>query len=80
MNYFARNLKSLREYFRLTQRDIAEAGDVTQAAANKIENARIIPSIETAAGIAELFGVTIDEMIHTPPDDLLAEQIDRRKK
>lgn len=79
MNYFARNLKNLREYFRFTQRDIAEAGDVTQAAANKIENARIIPSIETAAGIAELFGVTIDEMIHTPPDDLLAEQINRRK-
>ncbi len=79
MSYFARNLENLRKYFRFTQRDVAEAGDVTQAAANKIEKAKIVPSIETAKGIAELFGVTIDEMINTPPDELKSAVIKRRE-
>lgn len=79
MRYLSRNLKSLREYFRLSQRDVAEAGDIKQPLVVKFERGEKVPSLKAAKGIADLFGVTIDEMINTPPEKLIAV-VDRRER
>lgn len=79
MRYLSRNLRSLREYFRFSQRDIAEAGDIKQPLVVKFERGEKIPSLKAVKGIADLFGVTIDEMINTPPDELRAA-VDKRER
>lgn len=80
MRYLSQNLRSLREYFRFSQRDIAEAGDVKQPLVVKFERGEKTPSLRAAKGIADLFGVTIDEMINTPPDKLIAAVDGRERK
>jgi transcriptional regulator with XRE-family HTH domain len=77
--YLAHNIVSLRTYYRFSQRDVAEAGGVTRNFMSAVENGEKYPSIKTIMGIADLFGVTIDEMINTPPNELLAE-VDRRER
>lgn len=79
MRYLSRNLKSLREYFRLSQRDVAEAVDIRQPLVVKFEHGEKTPSLKVVKGIADLFGVTIDEMINTPPEKLIAT-VDRRER
>lgn len=79
MRYLSRNLRSLREYFRLSQRDVAEAGDIKQPLVVKFERGEKVPSLKAAKGIADLFGVTIDEMINIPPEKLIAV-VDRRER
>lgn len=79
MRYLSRNLKSLREYFRFSQRDIAEAADVKQPLIVMFERGEKTPGLKTIMGIADLFGVTIDEMINTPPDELRAA-VDKRER
>ena len=60
---FGEKIKSLREQNGITQDDLAERLYVTRTAVSKWENDKGLPSIDTLKRIAELFGVTLDELV-----------------
>lgn len=57
------NLKRLREESGTTQRQLAEAIDVSQQSVNKYENHNIEPDIETLIRIANYFNTSVDCVI-----------------
>jgi putative transcriptional regulator len=55
-------LKVYRAMHDLTQEQLAEAVDVTRQTINAIEQGKYSPSLELAFRLAELFGVTIEDL------------------
>ncbi len=76
---FGENLKNLRLEHGMTQHRLGQAVGVTPECISQYESALKKPNVFIAARIAETLDVTVDEMLNTPPDALLAEQIERRK-
>lgn len=60
---FGEKLKNLRGQNGITQDELAEKLYVTRTAVSKWENDRGLPTIDTLKQIAELFGVTLDELV-----------------
>ena len=60
---FGEKLKSLRGQNGITQDELAEKLYVTRTAVSKWENDRGLPTIDTLKRIADLFGVTLDELV-----------------
>lgn len=60
---FSEKLKYLRTSKKLTQKDFAINIGVSQSSVNYWEKGLRIPSIETAAKIANFFSVTIDSLL-----------------
>lgn len=58
-----KNLKKLREETGTTQKQLAEAINVSQQSINKYENHNIEPDIETLMQIADYFDVSVDYLI-----------------
>jgi transcriptional regulator with XRE-family HTH domain len=58
-----KNIKSLRRQKGLTQAQLAEMIDKTDSHIGQIENARGIPSLETAAAIANALETGIDRLV-----------------
>lgn len=77
--YFGDNLKNLRLEHGLTQHRLGEIVGVTKECISQYESASKKPNVFIAAHIAKTLDVTVDEMLNTPPDALLAEQIERRR-
>lgn len=61
--YIAKNLKKLRLDKGMTQEDIAERIGVTGQAVSKWERDECFPDITLLPGLANLFGVTTDELL-----------------
>ena len=60
---FGEKIKSLREQNGITQEELAQKLYVTRTAVSKWENDKGFPSIDTLKHLAELFGVTLDELV-----------------
>ena len=60
----ARNLTSLRSLKRLTLERVAEAVGVTRQAVAKWESGESAPDILHCDALAELYGVSLDDLIH----------------
>ena len=60
------NIKKLRLNEGLTQKELAEKLHVTAQAVSRWENGEVEPSIGTSSSMAEIFGVTTDEIIGGP--------------
>lgn len=60
---FGEKIKNLREQNGITQEELAQKLYVTRTAVSKWENDKGFPSIDTLKHIAELFGVTLDELV-----------------
>ena len=60
---FSTNLKALREERKLTQRELAEKLHTTQRKVSYWESGKIEPDLENLWKIADLFDVTLDELI-----------------
>ena len=60
----ARNLTSLRSLKRLTLERVAEAIGVTRQAVAKWESGESAPDILHCDALAELYGVSLDDLIH----------------
>ena len=58
------NLYSLRKMKELTQEEVAEKVGVNRQALAKWENGETIPDIEKSALLAELYDVTLDELVN----------------
>ena len=62
-NYFSNKLRELRRNADVTQDRLAEVLGVTPQTVSKWERAETYPDIETLPGIANYFGVSIDELL-----------------
>lgn len=58
-----KNLKLLRAETSTTQKQLADAIDVSQQSVNKYENHKIEPDIATLAKIADFFDTSIDYLV-----------------
>ena len=59
-------LKVLRAMHELTQGDLADRVGVTRKSINAIERGRFVPSTELALRIAQLFGVSVEDVFQIP--------------
>ena len=59
----ASTLLSLRKAHGLTQMDVAANLDVTSGAVGQWETARTLPSLDALAGLADLYGQSVDRLL-----------------
>lgn len=58
------NLKELRKAHRYTQKEVAEKISVSRQAVAKWENGETVPDINNCIALAELYGVTLDDLVN----------------
>ena len=63
-NHLARNLSSLRQASGLSQEKVAEAVGVTRQAVAKWELGETTPDVLHCDALAELYGVSLDDLLH----------------
>lgn len=66
---FSDNLIQMRKIRRLTQEDIAEKVGVSRQAVAKWEAGETIPDLDKCRMLAELFGVSLDDLANYEPED-----------
>lgn len=66
---FAHNLIELRKYHNYSQEELAEMIDVSRQTMSKYETGESLPDIEKCKRLADVFGVTIDDLISYEKDD-----------
>ena len=67
---FAKRLRRLRRINDLSQKETAEAIGVPLARYGNWEQARAVPSIAILPRLADLFGITIDELMGITPKEV----------
>lgn len=75
----AANLRSLRSEHGITQMQLAEHMNVSQGAVSKWMRALVIPDLKSIIGLAELFGVTVSEIVGDAKSDKFENSIDKEK-
>lgn len=63
-------LKILRAERDWSQGDLAERLEVSRQSVNAIETGKYDPSLPLAFRIADLFGLTIEDIFHNPAKDI----------
>ena len=80
----ARNITELRREAGLTQLELAEKLNYSDKAVSKWERAESVPDIAVLKAVADLFGVTVDELIRDKDDEEIFvsknKTIDQQKK
>lgn len=66
---FSDNIVRLRKINQMTQEDIAEAVGVSRQAVAKWESGETIPDLEKCKLLAELLGVSLDDLANYEPED-----------
>lgn len=67
-NTFANSLKSLLEKRGITQRSLAKKLKTTEATVSRYTSGNRTPNVETAVAIAEILGVSMDQLVgYGPP-------------
>jgi AbrB family looped-hinge helix DNA binding protein len=77
---FNDNLIRLRKIKQMTQEDIAEAVGVSRQAVAKWERGETIPDIEKCRILAELFGVSLDDLANFEPEENLGVDVPPKGK
>lgn len=73
---FARNFWALRRKNNMTQEVMAEKCGVSRAAVAKWENGSSLPNLYMVSDIAEIFGITMDELVHGEGGETLESVFD----
>ena len=60
---FADNLVELRKYHALSQEELAEKIGVSRQTLSKYETGESLPDIEKCKALADVFGITVDDLI-----------------
>ena len=60
---FADNLVDLRKYHAMSQEELAERIGVSRQTLSKYETGESLPDIEKCKALADVFGITIDDLI-----------------
>ncbi|MCR4895197.1 MAG: helix-turn-helix domain-containing protein [Lachnospiraceae bacterium] len=68
---FNENLVRLRKIHQMTQEDIAAEVGVSRQAVAKWESGETIPDLDKCKLLAELFGVSLDDLANYEPEDNL---------
>ena len=68
---FKDNLVQLRKMKKMTQEGIAEKVGVTRQAVAKWESGETVPDLEKCRLLAELFGVSLDDLANYEPEENL---------
>ena len=66
---FKDNLIHLRKINQLTQEDVADKVGVSRQAVAKWESGETVPDLDKCRLLAELFGVTLDDLANFEPDE-----------
>ena len=66
---FKDNLVHLRKLRQMTQEDLAEYVGVTRQAIAKWESGETVPDLEKCRMLAEIFGVTLDDLANFEPEE-----------
>lgn len=61
---FKDNLISLRKINRLSQEELAERIGVTRQTISKYETGESVPDIDKCKELADVFGVTLDDLVN----------------
>lgn len=69
-------IKAYRESKKMTQKDIAEILEVEPATISKYESGMIEPNIESIKRLAQIFGITIDELLKNEDEKFDISKID----
>ncbi len=77
---FKDNLIHLRKIKQLTQEDVADKLGVTRQSVAKWESGETVPDLEKCRLLAELFGVTLDDLANFEPDENLGLAIPPKGK
>ncbi len=68
---FKNNLIQMRKMRRMTQEDVAEKVGVTRQAVAKWESGETVPDLDKCRILAELFGVSLDDLANYEPEQNL---------
>ena len=68
---FKDNLVQMRKLSQLTQEDIAEKLGVTRQSVAKWESGESIPDLDKCKQLADIFGVSLDDLANYEPEDNL---------
>lgn len=68
-NNIARNLSILRQSHKYSQEEVAEKIGVTRQAVAKWEGGETVPDILNCDALAELYNVSVDDLIHFNQED-----------
>ena len=77
---FSDNLVQLRKLNGMTQEELAEKVGVTRQAIAKWESGNSIPDLERCKAIADVFGVSIDDLANYDTDDNMGLGVSPRGK
>lgn len=66
---FADNLIELRKLNNLSQEELAEKINVSRQTLSKYETGESLPDIEKCSALANIFGVSVDELINYKKDE-----------
>ena len=77
---FNENIVRLRKLNQMTQEDIAEAVGVSRQAVAKWESGETIPDLEKCKLLAELFGVSLDDLANYEPEENLGLDVPPKGK
>lgn len=75
MEYFGLKLQTLRKKSSLSQEDLAQLLGVSRQAISRWERSEALPDLYNAKKIAEVFNITIDELM-----DIEIRHIDKEKE
>ena len=68
---FRDNLVQMRKLFQMTQEDIAEKLGVTRQSVAKWEAGDSVPDLDKCKQLADIFGVSLDDLANYEPDENL---------
>lgn len=68
---FKDNLAQMRKVLQLTQEDVAEKLGVTRQSVAKWESGESIPDLDKCKQLAEIFGVSLDDLANYEPEENL---------
>lgn len=68
---FGENLIELRKFNNMSQEELAEKIGVSRQTLSKYETSESLPDIEKCMAIAEVFGVTLDDLVNYKKEDSL---------
>ena len=66
---FKDNLSQMRKVLQLTQEDVAEKLGVTRQSVAKWESGESVPDLDKCKQLAEIFGVSLDDLANYEPEE-----------
>lgn len=77
---FADNLVDLRKYHAMSQEELAERIGVSRQTLSKYETGESLPDIEKCKTLADVFGITVDDLISYEKTDGMGLMVPPRGK